>query len=377
MDRRVPFASFLTILGVACLTTSYGEPKFTPIEWYNMEKKVNWNISLLRILATLGVVYMHTNTTILFNPQLFVMSDNQAFFFRCGHEFFLWTVPVFFMITGYLLLDSEKDLDYPIVLKKYVLRVFLALTLFSLPFAVLKIYGESHCVSVVEIFKAYIGNESLSHLWYLYALIGLYLISPVLKKGLKNLSESSVAVFLVFLLLFDFVLPMLSKLTGVKIAFEMPVAYPVFYFVAGYYCKKIVDKESLKQNKLAIALLAGFAFVVFLIGSNHYAAISDNYWSPLIALLSVALFLFVIKNKEFHLNDKWKPFFWKIDRLCFAVYLIHPIFIQSFYRRLNWIPLSFEWWPLFTVLFFLCFALLSFLAASIIVKIPGLRKILF
>ena len=61
-----------------------------------MEKnQINYNISIMRIMATLGVIYMHTNTTLLFNPQLFTISLSQGLFLRMGHELFLWTVPFF------------------------------------------------------------------------------------------------------------------------------------------------------------------------------------------------------------------------------------------------------------------------------------------
>lgn len=202
-----------------------------------MEKNVNWNITYLRIMATLGVVYLHTNAAISSHPELFSMSSFQSLFCLFGKEFTLWAVPVFFMITGYLLLGSDKELSYTIVLKKYVLRIFLALTVFSLPFAAMKIYGETYSLSFVSVFKAYIGNGSMEHLWYLYPLIGLYLVSPILKPSLKKLDDRTILFFGIVVFFFVFLLPMISNILNVKIAFEVPVKYYLFYFVAGYCCK--------------------------------------------------------------------------------------------------------------------------------------------
>lgn len=342
-----------------------------------MEQKINWNISFLRILATLGVVYMHTNTTILFNPQLFTLTSNQAIFFRFGHEFFLWTVPVFFMITGYLLLGSERELNYSIVLRKYALRIFLALTVFSLPFAVLKIYGETHSISVGAIFKAYVENESLAHLWYLYALIGLYLVAPILKAALKRLDDRTIACFLVLMVVFEFFIPMVSNLFNIKVAFGIPLKYPIFYFVAGYYCRLLAGKERINMALANGTAVLGFLIIAALIVLGRFTFVSDNYASPLVAVISVALFLIGIRQKKFQIKDKWQSFFWKADRLCFAVYLIHPIFIQTSYRVLKRTPIDYGAYPLLTIAFFVFFAIMSFVAAFFIVKLPGLKKILF
>lgn len=43
------------------------------------------------------------------NPDIFKFTHNQEIFMR--------TVPVFFMITGFLLIDSDKKLDYKISLR--------------------------------------------------------------------------------------------------------------------------------------------------------------------------------------------------------------------------------------------------------------------
>jgi surface polysaccharide O-acyltransferase-like enzyme len=280
------------------------------------------------------------------------------------------------MITGYLLLGSERELNYSIALRKYALRIFLALTIFSLPFAVLKIYGETHSISVGAIFKAYIENESLAHLWYLYALIGLYLVAPILKEALKKLEDHTIACFLALMVIFEFFVPMLSNVFNIKVAFGIPLKYPVFYFVAGYYCRRLEGREKVNMVLARSTAVLGFLLIAALIIWGRFTFVSDNYASPLIAVTSMALFLIGVRQKNFEIKGKWQSFFWKVDRLCFAVYLIHPIFIQTSYRVLKRTPIDYGAYPLFTVFFFLFFVVLSFGVASFVVKFPGLKKIL-
>ena len=67
-------------------------------------------ICKLRIIATLAVIWLHTNGTIWGNQELFLLSDGQKRFFAVNYYLMWWAVPVFFMITGYLLLDKNKNI---------------------------------------------------------------------------------------------------------------------------------------------------------------------------------------------------------------------------------------------------------------------------
>ena len=94
-----------------------------------MEKnQINYNISIMRIMATLGVIYMHTNTTLLFNPQLFTISLSQGLFLRMGHELFLWTVPFFFYDNGVSSLGRIKALELFYCDKEIRIPYFFCLT---------------------------------------------------------------------------------------------------------------------------------------------------------------------------------------------------------------------------------------------------------
>lgn len=68
------------------------------------------DISLLRIVATIAVVFLHTNSTLTEHQELFQQTGSQYNFFLCSHLVLHWAVPVFLMITGALLLKKEKSL---------------------------------------------------------------------------------------------------------------------------------------------------------------------------------------------------------------------------------------------------------------------------
>ena len=65
---------------------------------------------------------------------------------------------------------------------------------------------------------------------------------------------------------------------------------------------------------------------------------------------------------------------WKIDRLCFGVYLIHPLFIQFTYRVLGITPMKFGITWIGTIVLFVFFVACSFAFSYIASLIKPLKK---
>ena len=65
------------------------------------------DISILRIMATLAVIFLHTNNTILNNTQNYQLSSENKFLMSVNISIMNWAVPMFLIITGALLLNKE------------------------------------------------------------------------------------------------------------------------------------------------------------------------------------------------------------------------------------------------------------------------------
>ena len=60
------------------------------------------DISILRIMATLAVIFLHTNNTILNNTQNYQLSSGNKFLMSVNISIMNWAVPMFLIITGAL-----------------------------------------------------------------------------------------------------------------------------------------------------------------------------------------------------------------------------------------------------------------------------------
>lgn len=153
------------------------------------------DISIMRIVATVAVIFLHTCNTISNNMADHDLSNDQMFFLTSGNYLMNWAVPVFFMITGALLLKSDKKITYRACVMKYGKRIFLALVIFGIPFSMMKISMNTKNFGVSLVPQSVLiclMGEGWSHLWYLYTLIGLYLVLPVIKIFVNKCSRKDV-----------------------------------------------------------------------------------------------------------------------------------------------------------------------------------------
>ncbi|MCD7888481.1 MAG: acyltransferase family protein [Oscillospiraceae bacterium] len=239
-------------------------------------------------------MWHHTCTTLTDHPELFQISDLQSWFLNAGHHIASWAVPVFFMITGALLLNPQKSISFKQCLSKYCLRIVLALFVFGIPFAMMRIYlyAETKTINFrmfVEAVGYVFTNSGVHHLWYLYTLIGIYLLLPALKIFVDHIDRDTFSYTLIAMFIFVYCLPTLSDLIGAEIAFTMPLTYHVFYVMLGYYLKDYIDRWKTKYCLMGIFfILAVFVVADYFDFASGALASND---SPLTAVLAALIFM--------------------------------------------------------------------------------------
>lgn len=144
-------------------------------------------LEFLRLIATIGVIGDHVPLcTVKYFDN--VATDMDKFIYFGTMMFCHWPVPIFMMITGYLMLN-KKELNYSNIWK-YFNRILFLLVGFGFIFALMELYFNEHTLSLSILSKAiynvFVG-QTWKHLWYLYMLLGIYLLLPVLHSYTKNI----------------------------------------------------------------------------------------------------------------------------------------------------------------------------------------------
>ncbi len=342
-------------------------------------------LDVLRVLAACAVVMMHTltgavdimNTAAYENGQLMLLIMDMV----------TWCVPVFLMISGYLFLHPEKEISFGKMVRKYCVRVVLALLIFGVLFACMELVLTERSFRIGMLWEGLLmvfTMGSWSHLWYLYLILLLYVLTPAIKWLLKRVPYWLVVLMLALLLIGSSGLPFINR-------FVEGAAFPIlpdgsiylFYYVFGYCLHREERKASASHM-----LVWGVVIPVVLGEMVRYrmfrgGSLQMAYNYPLTVILSVGIMLFAMSLQQCHRNKKSleeRPVLNVIKKLIswmagysFTIYMIHPVFLNIFYKVLRVSPVDYPVMislPVFFVVTLLC----SVIGAWILHKITPLQK---
>ena len=343
----------------------------------------SWQVFLddLRVAATLAVVLMHTVTGV--RDGYFDLSDQKLVLniFNALIDVTSWCVPIFLMISGYLFLNPERKITWEAAIFRFCRRIVLALAIFGIPYALLEIVGY---LGYFEWFmlpmavKHVLRGHSWSHMWYLYLILILYAVTPLMKWLLEKLPRAVVYGVMAVLALGVGVIPFVETLLGVKDGFALPLdgIYP-FYYLCGYlYATR--KKEPGKREE-TVSFLLFVTMLLVQIGCRFMEGyqVDMAYGYPLTILAAIFLFDYgwvrEKKRKRKTESGRWRQAVSWLCPLCFGIYLIHPIFLNFFYKFLKITIMDFR---LFVgiVAFFLVTLVGSVAGTWLLRKIPFLRK---
>ena len=194
-------------------------------------------LDVLRVLATCAVVLMHVLTGATDVTDASIVPEYRSLLLSVM-DLVTWCVPIFLLISGYLFLNPERTLTYPVMIKKYCRRIALAILLFGVPYAAseLVVAEKSFRVMMIpEALKMTLTGHTWSHMWYLYLILFLYLITPLLKKVLQILPVWSVVAVMAVIFLGSSVAPFLNKVLDSNSIPVLPDGSVYFlYYLCGY-----------------------------------------------------------------------------------------------------------------------------------------------
>ena len=194
------------------------------------------SFSYLRAAACLAIMLLHTVfcAVSLFPEEA---SATQALLSNIVVNNMMWAVPCFLMVSGALLLNPERPVTVKKCLTKYIPRMLIALVVFCLLFRTLEILVNHEPVNAETLLSGFyeiFSGTSWSHVWYLYLMIGIYLLLPFYHKIASNSTAGELRYLMIVYVIFLSLVPVL-KTFGISVGFYICVStiYP-FYLFCGY-----------------------------------------------------------------------------------------------------------------------------------------------
>ena len=287
-----------------------------------------------RALGCVAIVALHVYTTLWesvgrasFGPaRAFVEGSLSILLGR-------WAVPVFLMVTGALLLDPDKDVGWE-RLRRYIGRMLFVLATFGLAFCLIESVYDHRAFSIAVVGEAVwhlLTAQSWGHLWYVYALLGLYALTPVLRR-LTALRDRR-ALELVLGVLYVVVLGGMTALHVAQhtLLLRVNLLPALFYYVLGWYVW-----EYLQLDARTVGLgVASVAALLVCQAFDHGEMALPQYC--LVAPYGVLVFL-LLRRFAVRPPEEVPVVAFLADR-SFGVYVVHPLFLHVLVRVLD--PLAF------------------------------------
>lgn len=349
-----------------------------------MENKRLVNADLVRVLAMLMVILLHTILNFTIRPDFF--PSKLYFLFEPIVALAKTCVLLFFMLSGYLVVAKQRSLKDNF--NKTSQKILLPLVFFSLvnvAYSWTKFPYDGHNFQDFLTYQlASLVNFPSSPLWFLIVLFFLYLLNPVLQLVFKNEETKDIAKFITFLaLLFSLLTTIMSFLVNrVDLFFNNFTAWTgfAFFYLYGALAKKKWIK--INQNKINISLIL-IGITLTMVGDyltmwqkaqdidfvfNDY---TGNYLSFSVLMTAVALFNFLMSLNLTKI--KISILAW-LANLSFGIYLIHT-YVISFFTDIagfdfNKLQINVYLYNLLNV--FLVFTI-SILLTIVIKKIPKVK----
>lgn len=332
-------------------------------------KNIGW-IDLLRVLACFLVVFSHSSDA--FVGQF----DNDRASFLTGvfsGSFVRPCVPLFVMMTGVLLLPAKVDLAG--FYRKRIGRILVPLAFWSIITPILFfIYftyinpntqnpliapGQTLDSLWVKLYTFIFNfNFDTVPMWYLYMLIGLYLVMPILSHWLDQTSRKDLKLVLMLwgVSLFIPYLKMAAPLLGYQGNYgNMGLwgvcdwnDYGTFYYFSGFIGYLILAYYLVKYPldwswKKALSITIPMFLVGYAITSYGYVLTQDafpgNYAYLEIVWYFAGINVFMMTFSVFVIVQKIKvpslPWMSRLASLTFGIYLCHYLFVFISYDLFN------------------------------------------
>ncbi len=284
----------------------------------------NSSLDLLRIFAFLCVVSVHFFLNIgFYNTPI---TGSEMYFMMVLRTFFMVCVPLFIMLTGYLMIDKKPSKNYYLGIKKTLL-IYVAVSLLCILF---KHFFLDTPYTIIGAIKSIFNFTGANYSWYIEMYIGLYLLAPFLNMIYKS-AENFKHILLLSLIFLTALPPFVNGIVEIIPDWWVSI-YPITYYFLGSYLREFPPKIS---KKLSLLLILTFALIFGT--ANFYIGYGELFkWTPLqdygslfTLILTVIVFAFFLK-----LNiTKLKKTLAFVSDLTLCAYLVSYIFDVIIYSK--------------------------------------------
>lgn len=305
-----------------------------------MDKKADnkhslW-LDLLRIFACMCVVMLHSmgyyiTSTSMYGTKTWYACILLNAIVRTG-------VPLFLMMSGYLLLSNPHTSEIVTFYKKRLIRILLPFIVWDVIYFLYFRYVNGSTAGILDFFRELINNGSAYHLWYVYTLAAIYLVTPFIRMIVEKCSIKQLTWLFILIIFTGTIRPFLNTVLPVYIYLFEPVAEGyIGYFLLGY----ILGKTEQSKYIRVLIYFGGIAGLVYGVWQNIHSSDSAsvvlsanggyaiNQFLCAAAVFTLFKYMFRSKNE----STKSAKFISLFASVTYGIYLAHPLVLEIIRRN--------------------------------------------
>lgn len=321
-------------------------------------KERNINLDLIRCVAAIFVISVH----FCLNSEFYELTcSGMRMLIMCIlRTAFITCVPLFLMLTGYLMNKKELTISY----YKGIKRTYCIYVLVCICCLLFNVIYEKENMGIKKMILSILDFSADSYAWYIEMYIGLFLIIPFLNILWNNLNDVG-RKWLIITLLGLTALPSLlncwdllslgdkTRVYSAIVPDYWETLYPITYYFLGAYLKEETKKIFLLKESI---ILLGLMIVFGLF--NYYRSYDGTYewigynsfWGVQAIIISVLIFRVLMAAPMAKTPNIVKKGILKISELSLGIYLasvisdkiIYPLMaemVTDTVRRIDMFPI--------------------------------------
>lgn len=289
--------------------------------------RICW-IDLLRVFSAFGVVLLHSTAYAVRNIE---GVDFEGFVLL--NTFTRFSVPVFFMCSGAVILMQNYKLCSLFYRVKRVLYPMLFWSLFYEAYLISCGVHKNISIILMDI----VCDRVIYHFWFLYSLLGIILLLPVLSRMVSSMTLFEWSYLFRFVLGFSLIKTILIYLKVEFAPSYTTVPINIIYFCSGFFfCKFDIDRgiyiwlSIILFSILSISVLTIDASKTADLYSESFVAFDDFF--VLLGSISIFLLFKTLGN----LIERWKFNYILniVQKATFTCYLLHVVVLDVLYSKI-------------------------------------------
>lgn len=306
-------------------------------------------IDWLRVISCYMVMIVHSCECVYSNDYSFSFNSDFDRWCICFINGFVRpAVPLFIMASAYLLVPLKMN-TFSFFRKRFI-RVCIPFLIWLFLYAVIPfLWGEFTIeevkFNVSRIFVNFVPRES--HLWFIYMLLGIYLIMPIISPWLEKVTKKEEEFFLViwlFTTLFWHAHEKFGEIFGE--CWWNP--YPMFYYVSGYvgfvimahYIRNYCDWSFKKTIIIScICFLLGYLYCIYSFITRSFVVdtvkeLELSWQTTSIAPVFMSFGTFLLIKKINCTEVKVLKIVRSISKMSYGMYLMHMMILPCIFISL-------------------------------------------